>query len=73
MDLEPATTFVLKDRSWSSTRFYEGKSQFMTYRNFGQLSKDNSIEHIPRFHTPQMGNTFGRKAEQHNFFVNMFQ
>jgi hypothetical protein len=23
------------------------------------------MEHIPRFHTPQMGNTFGRKVEQH--------
>jgi hypothetical protein len=23
------------------------------------------MEQIPRFHTPQMGNTFGRKVEQH--------
>jgi hypothetical protein len=35
----------------------------MTYKNCGQLSRDNSMEHIPRFHTPQMGNTFGRKVE----------
>lgn len=23
------------------------------------------MEHIPRFHTPQTGNIFGRKVEQH--------
>jgi len=73
VDFELATTFVLKDRSWSSTRFYEGKSQFTTYINFGQLSRDSSMEHIPRFHTPQMGNTFGIKVEQHKNVVNMFQ
>jgi hypothetical protein len=73
VDLDPATTFVLKDRSWSFTRFYESKSQFMTYINFGQLSRDNSMEHIPRFHTPQMGNTFGRKVEPHKKVINMFQ
>jgi hypothetical protein len=45
----------------------------MTYINFGQLSRDSSMEHIPRFHTAQMGNTFGRKVEQHKNVVNMFQ
>ncbi len=73
MDLEHATTFVQKERSWSSTRFYEGKSQFMTYKNFCQLCGDSSMEHILIFHTPQMGNTFGRKVEQHKKVVNMFQ
>jgi hypothetical protein len=55
-----------------STRFYEGKSQFMTYRNFGQLFRNSSTEYIP-FHTPQMGNSFGRKVEQHKKIINMFQ
>ncbi len=45
---------------------------FMTYKNFCQLCGDSSVEHILRFHTPQMGNTFGRKVEQHKKVVNMF-
>jgi len=45
----------------------------MTYRNFCQLCGDSFMEHILRFHTPQMGNTFGRKVEQHKKVVNMFQ